>query len=151
MSRLAPNPTTDESNDRPQETHVLEFDLGEERFCVEIGYIAEIVNTKRLRTIPNTPPHIEGVMDLRGETTKIVNLKTIFDIDGEFGDRIIVFKRKRGSNERIGWLADEVHQVREIRTDAVDQSVAGEGITGIVRREDDDEFVVWIDPTSVTV
>ncbi len=132
------------------EIHVLEFDLGADRYCVEIAYVAEIVNTKRLTEIPNTPPHVEGVMDLRGETTTIVNLKTIFGLEDEgFGDRIIVFKRKRDTSDRIGWLADEVHQVRELDLDRVDTSVDGAGIAGVVRREDD--FVIWIDPTDVRV
>ncbi len=132
-------------------THVLEFDLGDNRYCVDIGYVAEIVNTDKLTPIPNTPEHIEGVMDLRGETTKIVNLrKTFGEADSDdLGDRIIVFKRRRGSNERIGWLADEVHQVREIQTERVDTAVEGSEIAGIVRHEDD--FVLWIDPTAVQV
>ncbi|MFP8954608.1 chemotaxis protein CheW (plasmid) [Natrialbaceae archaeon A-arb3/5] len=142
--------TTNQSTDVTS-AHVLEFTLGETRYCVDIGYVAEIVNTDELTDIPNTPPHIEGVMDLRGETTKIVNLRTIFkDKSGdELGERIIVFKRKRGSDERIGWLADEVHQVQKLRTDVVDTSVSGEGIAGVVRREDD--FVLWIDPTDVRI
>ncbi|WP_049922534.1 chemotaxis protein CheW [Halopiger djelfimassiliensis] len=132
-------------------THVLEFDLGENRYCIDIGYVAEIVNTDELTAIPNTPPHVEGVMDLRGETTKIVNLRTIFDdaADAELGSRIIVFKRKRGSDERIGWLADEVRQVRQLNVETVDTSVEGKGIAGVVRQED--EFVLWIDPTDVRV
>ncbi|EMA32418.1 chemotaxis protein CheW [Halobiforma nitratireducens] len=131
-------------------THVLEFSLGENRYCVDIGYVAEIVNTEELTPVPNTPDHIEGVMDLRGETTKIVNLRMIFgDEDPSLGSRIIVFKRKRGSDERIGWLADEVHQVEEINTNEVDTSVEGEGIAGVIRR--DDEFVLWINPTDVRV
>ncbi|RQG86770.1 chemotaxis protein CheW [Natrarchaeobius halalkaliphilus] len=140
------NPTAERTS-----THVLEFDLGENRYCVDIGYVAEIVNTDELTEIPNTPDHIEGVMDLRGETAKIVNLRTIFGDEAgtTLGDRIIVFKRKRDSNERIGWLADEVHQVQELQTDIVDTSVNGSGIAGIVRREE--EFVLWIDPTDVRV
>lgn len=145
--------TTNETQSTAEtSTHVLEFNLGENRYCVDIGYVAEIVNTDELTSIPNTPPHVEGVMDLRGETTKIVNLRTIFgdsEADDELGTRIIVFKRKRGSSDRIGWLADEVHQVREVETSAVDSSVEGDGIAGIVRQ--DDEFVLWIDPTDVRV
>ncbi|WP_049925888.1 chemotaxis protein CheW [Halopiger goleimassiliensis] len=146
--------TTKSTADTSESTHVLEFDLGENRYCVDIGYVAEIVNTDELTPIPNTPSHIEGVMDLRGETTKIVNLREIFrdragDGDDVIGNRIIVFKRKRDSNERIGWLADEVHQVRELQTDIVDTAVEGSQIAGIVRRED--EFVLWIDPTAVRV
>ena len=131
-------------------THVLEFDLADTRYCVNIDYVAEIVNTDELTEIPNTPPHVEGVMDLRGETTKIVNLKTVFgDGDDEIGERIIVFKRKRGSEERIGWLADEVHQVEELESETVDRSVEGKGIAGVIRREDG--FVLWVDPTDVRV
>lgn len=131
---------------------MLEFSLGENRYCVDIGYVAEIVDTNQLTAVPNTPDHVEGVMDLRGETTKIVNLRRIFgetDDDSAIGNRIIVFKRKRGSDERVGWLADEVYQVEEVWTDTVDTSVDGEGIAGVIRR--DDEFVFWIDPTSVRI
>ncbi|THE63643.1 purine-binding chemotaxis protein CheW [Salinadaptatus halalkaliphilus] len=138
---------------QPTSTDVLEFTLGETRYCVDIGYVAEIVNTDKLTGIPNTPPHVEGVMDLRGETTKIVNLREVFDDSTDdtedLGERIIVFKRKRGSSERIGWLADEVQQVSKLETNTVDTSVKGDGIAGIVRREDD--FVLWIDPTTVRV
>ncbi|SDR38186.1 chemotaxis protein CheW [Natronobacterium texcoconense] len=131
-------------------TNVLEFTLGKNRYCVDIGYVAEIVNTEELTSVPNTPDHVEGVMDLRGETTKIVNLRKIFgDEESDLGSRIIVFKRKRNSKERIGWLADEVHQVREVHTRDVDTSVEGEGIAGVIRR--DDEFVLWVDPTDVRI
>ncbi|ELZ16880.1 chemotaxis protein CheW [Haloterrigena sp. SYSU A558-1] len=131
-------------------THVLEFDLGENRYCVEIGYIAEIVNSDELTAIPNTPAHVEGVMDLRGETTRIVNLKTLLGLEDDgFGDRIIVFKRKRGAPERIGWFADEVHQVQALASDVVNTAVDGDGIAGVIRRED--EFVVWVDPTAIRI
>ncbi|WP_241431962.1 chemotaxis protein CheW [Natrialba chahannaoensis] len=147
------NTNTNTNTNTPDDisVHVLEFDLGENRYCVDIGYVAEIVNTDELTTIPNTPDHVEGVMDLRGETTKIVNLRTIFgeNEDDELGNRIIVFKRKRDSTDRIGWLADEVRQVRQIDATTVDTAVDGEGIAGIVRQEE--EFVLWIDPTDVRV
>ncbi|GAB3670926.1 chemotaxis protein CheW [Halopiger thermotolerans] len=151
MSTTKSNRPTADEEDRTS-THVLEFSLGENRYCVDIGYVAEIVDTDQLTAVPNTPDHVEGVMDLRGETTKIVNLRRIFgetDDDSVIGNRIIVFKRKRGSDERVGWLADEVYQVQEVWTDAVDTSVDGEGIAGVIRRND--EFVFWIDPTSVRI
>ena len=141
--------TTTQTPDETQ-TDVLEFTLGENRYCVDIGYVAEIVNTQQLTPIPNSPDHVEGVMDLRGETTKIVNLRTIFGEETDaVGDRIIVFKRKRDSSERIGWLADEVQQVRSIDPASVDTAVSDSAIAGIVRR--DAEFVLWIDPTAVYI
>ena len=61
---------------------VLEFALGDETYCVSIDYVTEIVDVGELTTVPNAPRHVEGVMDLRGRTTSIVDPKTVFDIGG---------------------------------------------------------------------
>ena len=53
-------------------TQVLTFTLGEAEYCVPIEYVAEIGGGDTVRSVPNTDPHVEGVTDLRGETTTIV-------------------------------------------------------------------------------
>ena len=67
---------------------VLGFTLDEETYCVSIDYVTEIVDVGELTAVPNSPPHVEGVMDLRGRTTAIVDPTVVFDIaaegEGEF-------------------------------------------------------------------
>lgn len=73
-------------------TKVLEFGLGDGTYCLDIGVIDEIVDAGELTRIPNSPDHVEGVMDLRGRTTTIVDPKTLFAIDEEGPrERIVVF------------------------------------------------------------
>lgn len=131
-----------------QTTQVLEFGLGAESYCLDIAYIDEIVDAGELTRIPNSPPHVEGVMDLRGRTTSIIDPKTVFDIEDE-GDRsrIIVFDPEMtGDQGAIGWVVDEVYQVVQVTGDDIDETTLAdeESIRGIVKRED--RFVVWVEP-----
>jgi purine-binding chemotaxis protein CheW len=130
---------------------VLEFKLGEETYCVSIGYVTEIVDVGDLTQVPNAPAHVEGVMDLRGRTTSIVDPKTVFGIDGDSeGRRIIVFDPDIVQDQgAAGWLVDEVYQVVQVTPEQIDQSPANDSgsIRGVVKR--DDEFVIWVDPAIV--
>ncbi|WP_129115126.1 chemotaxis protein CheW [Halegenticoccus tardaugens] len=131
-------------------TQVLEFGLGEESYCLDIAYIDEIVDAGELTRIPNSPPHVEGVMDLRGRTTSIVDPKRVFGIGSEGSrNRIIVFDpEEMGDGGAVGWVVDEVYQVVRVATDDVDEASISddESVRGVVKR--DDRFVVWVDPVA---
>jgi purine-binding chemotaxis protein CheW len=131
---------------------VLEFELGDETYCVSIDYVTEIVDVGDLTKVPNSPPHVEGVMDLRGRTTSIINPKVVFNIaeDGA-QQRIIVYDPEIVEDQgAAGWVVDEVDQVVKVDEADVDTSPAedDDAIRGVVKRGDGD-FVIWVDPKSV--
>ncbi len=129
-------------------TKVLEFGLGDGTYCLDIGVIDEIVDAGELTRIPNSPTHVEGVMDLRGRTTTIVDPKTLFSIeDAGPRDRIVVFDDDRvAEGGTVGWIVDEVFQVRDVTPENVDEGTTANdrGVRGIVKS--DDRFVVWVVP-----
>ena len=129
-------------------TKVLEFGLGGETYCLDIGVIDEIVDAGDLTRIPNSPPHVEGVMDLRGRTTSIINPKSVFDVgDDGARERIIVFDPDAMEDQAsVAWIVDEVFQVTDVMPEDVDQTTTtdDENVHGIVKG--DDRFVVWVDP-----
>jgi purine-binding chemotaxis protein CheW len=131
---------------------VLEFKLGEETYCVSIDHVTEIVDIGELTAVPNSPPHVQGVMDLRGRTTSIVDPKVVFDIDTDReANRIIVFDPEIVEDQAAaGWLVDEVDQVVQVSGSDVDESPAAdeEAIHGVIKG-DDDSFVIWVDPAAV--
>ena len=130
---------------------VLEFSLGEETYCVSIDYVTEIVDAGEVTTVPNSPPHVRGVMDLRGRTTSIVDPKVVFGIGGDGAERrIIVFDPAIvDDGGAAGWLVDEVYQVVRVDGADVDDSPSQDkdAIHGVVKR--DDGFVIWVDPKAV--
>jgi purine-binding chemotaxis protein CheW len=125
---------------------VLEFSLGDERYCIDISHVEEIVDAEaEITPVPNADPEVVGVLDLRGETTTIVDPKVALDLEGEAdGDRIVVL----ADVEATGLLIDEVHEVIEADPDDVDESTASESTRGVLRHED--RFVVWVDPLALS-
>ncbi len=137
--------------DRTATGQVLEFALGEETYCVSIDYVTEIVDVGELTEVPNTPHHVEGVMDLRGRTTSIVSPRVVFGIDGD-GEkrRIVVFDPEVVEDQgAVGWLVDEVSQVVSVDPSNVDEAPGqdDDAVVGVVKRDDD--FVIWVDPRTV--
>jgi purine-binding chemotaxis protein CheW len=136
---------------RSRSVQLLEFELGTETYCVDIAHVAEIVDVNDLTVIPNSARHVEGVMDLRGKTTTIVDPKVVFGIGGD-GDRkrIVVFDQERTADGKsIGWIVDEVDQVVEVDAGDVESSPVDddEAVRGVIKRDGD--FVIWVRPTVV--
>lgn len=138
-----------EQSQPTERKQVLEFRLGNEIYCVSIDYVTEIVEMGELTQIPNAPPHVEGIIDLRGATTAIVDPKVSLDIDGEIGKRIVILDSQLFDDDRsIGWAVDSVKEVSEVTAEEVDDSpVAQSHVQSLIKR--DSEFVVWIDPGSI--
>ncbi|ACV10875.1 CheW protein [Halorhabdus utahensis DSM 12940] len=130
-----------------EETRVLEFRLGEERYCLDIEYVEEIVREESVTRVPNTPEYVTGVVDLRGQITTILDPKVAADIETDDGDRLmIVFDADVFEDHgEIGWLVDAVDQVSLIAESDVKESPIQEPyINGVIERED--EFVIWTTP-----
>ncbi|WP_253739202.1 chemotaxis protein CheW [Halohasta salina] len=144
--------TETKSTESDGKTQVLEFGLDDEMYCLDIDVIDEIVDANDLTPIPNSAPHVEGVMDLRGRTTTIVNPNTVFN-NGQDGaqNRIIVLDPDVIDDDTtIGWIVDEVYQVRTVTQEMLDEGTTAndENVNGIVKT--DDKFVVWVSPNIAT-
>jgi len=105
-----------------------------------------------LTVIPNSASHVEGVMDLRGNTTTIVDPKVVFGIDDDDGarKRIIVFDPERTADGKsVGWIVDEVDQVVEVARNDIESAPGDqdEAVRGVIKRDGD--FVIWVRPTVV--
>ncbi|MFW5956402.1 MAG: chemotaxis protein CheW, partial [Halorhabdus sp.] len=132
---------------RADRTRVLAFRVGEERYCLDIEYVEEIVREETVTRVPNTPEYVEGVVDLRGQITTILDPKTTIGIEDSAEEQlIIVFDAETFDDHGyIGWLVDEVDQVMPItHSDVKDAPVQESYINGVI--EDDGEFVIWTTP-----
>lgn len=125
---------------------VLVFTLGDTQYCVGIDTINEIVEKGDLTQVPNAAPHVRGVMDLRGETTTIIDPKQVLETGSETdADRVVIF----GSDgERpVGWLVDQVHEVADVSAEDLESVSDEPTIRGVIRSAD--RFIIWIDPSPV--
>jgi purine-binding chemotaxis protein CheW len=138
-------------------TQVLTFSLGDEEYCVPINYVAEIVGSEQIQPVPNTEPHVEGVTDLRGETTTILDPSTVLSVEteelvtdgGEARNRIVVLDADTLDAESpTGWLVSEVREVIKVTESAIDAESAADSefLRGFLKDDEDDSFTLWLDP-----
>lgn len=98
---------------------LVSFNLGNEEYAVDILRVQEINRMVEITPIPNAPPHVEGVINLRGKVIPVVNLRKKFRLDAKEMDshsRIVVVD----VGTTIGLLVDSVSQVLRISPDTVE-------------------------------
>ncbi|MFO0689286.1 MAG: chemotaxis protein CheW [Myxococcota bacterium] len=61
------------------------FDLAGQTYAVAIGKVREILVTPTVTPLPDAPPVIEGVLDLRGTLIPVVDLAQLLARDGQHG------------------------------------------------------------------
>jgi purine-binding chemotaxis protein CheW len=144
------------------DTQVLTFSLGEADYCLDIDYVAEIVDGGKMTSIPNTEAYVEGIMDLRGQTTSIVNPSRLLDTEniqanevatdgGRVENRIIVLDSDTAETDNTtGLLVSDVKKVTEVSDDSFEIEKIGDSplLQGVIKQ--DEEFTLWLDPDELT-
>ena len=113
---------------RPQATEattsqVLTFVLGEETYGVDILRVQEIRGWSAVTKIPNAPPHVLGVLNLRGSIVPIVDLRKRFNLaQAEYTAVtviIVLTVRSEAGRRDFGVVVDGVSDVVDVDAAAV--------------------------------
>ncbi|MFP4342608.1 MAG: chemotaxis protein CheW [Cyclobacteriaceae bacterium] len=135
----------------------LMFTLGEETFAFSVSKVREVLELSRITPVPESPPAMEGIVNLRGSILPVVSIRSKFGmekIEPTRRSRIIVLDihTEQGSLA-LGALVDAVTDVAEISLadilpppDGNDLKKA-EYIVGVVRK--DEEFILLVDGEKV--
>jgi len=125
----------------------LTFTLGEEYYGVNILRVQELRGWETATRVPNTPGHLQGVVNLRGDIVPVYDLRQWFGMPTRKYSRetvVIVVRTVSGGSERsLGMVVDGVSDVLMLRDDeigptpAFDSSVPAEYITGLAKRGSD--------------
>lgn len=94
----------------------LTFTLGEEEYGVDILRVQEIKGFSAATPIPNTPPHVKGVMNLRGTILPVVDLRVKFGLLSPTYDRFTVTIVVNVGGKVMGLVVDAVSDVLNIPT-----------------------------------
>lgn len=125
-----------------QEEQYVIFRLNSEHYGVDILSVQEIIRPPKITKLPNLPPHVLGVINLRGNLIPIVDLKARFRLENSLSDdeqRILVL---RIDGKLMGIQVDEVLEVLRLKTAQVEHvaeictTVDREFIAGIAKLED---------------
>lgn len=128
---------------------LVTFGLGSEEFAVDILKVQEINRMMSLTRVPQSPPEVEGVINLRGKIIPVVDLRRRFNMpatEKNEQSRIVVVEVH---SRTIGFIVDRVSEVLRINSKIVEPapsmvcSVESDFIAGVGKL--DDRLLILLD------
>jgi purine-binding chemotaxis protein CheW len=104
----------------------LTFALAEEEYGLPVLRVREIIKMMDITEVPQVPPHVKGVLNLRGKVIPVIDLRLKFGFpQGEVTPRtcIIVVEVALAANRvMMGIIVDHVSEVLNIVADEVEET-----------------------------
>lgn len=124
-----------------EQLQLVTFEVAGEEFAVDILSVHEINRMMDLTRVPQSPPDVEGVINLRGRIIPVADLRRKFGLpaaERTDANRIIVVEVE---NKVLGFIVDKVFQPLTLDRANVDPappmvcSINSEYITGVGKHE----------------
>ncbi len=121
---------------------LVSFRLADETFGVEITKVREINLMCEITHVPQSPPHVKGLINLRSNVIPVVDLRTLFGLSEtelDSDSRIMVMQV---GSRTIGIIVDAVDEVLRVAQKDVApppptvSSLGQDYLTGLVRLKD---------------
>lgn len=136
---------------------MLEFYLMENRYAIEIDRISAIVEMKDITRFPRGPEAIDGVTDLRGEITGVLDPTAMLDIERSdlSEDHYIVVLERDDDKQKLGVRVTDVSQAVTHRKSQIDETATAmddtsgsqhDFVEGVIKKTEDDEttLITWL-------
>jgi purine-binding chemotaxis protein CheW len=144
--------TSSDHADR-QQSQYLTFVVGDAEYGIGILRAKEIIEYDTVTVVPNAPPFVRGVINLRGRVVSVVDLALRFGRPPAEATRrsciVVVEVDRAGTTDVVGIVADRVSQVVELPADAIEPAppfgtgVRTDWLLGLGRA--DKRFVLLLD------
>ena len=132
---------------------ILTLGLQGEIFALPAGIVREILDLAPVAEVPNAPPFVGGLINVRGKVVPLADLRVRFGMERTpptADSRIVVVEVDLdGEVTTVGLLADKVHEVTDVAEAAVEQTPRlgmrwrPDFVKGIGKRGDD--FIIIVD------
>lgn len=92
--------------------------LGNETYGIPVMKVREIIRMQKITPVPQMPPYVRGIINLRGRMFPIVDLRLKFGLKAEFADRtciiVVQVRVTTGQNVSMGLIVDSVEEVTNL-------------------------------------
>ena len=125
MTETATQPTErTHATAKSREGKYLTFVLGSEEYGLEIMKVREIIGFIEVTDVPQTPTHVKGVINLRGQVIPVIDLRAKFGMaTTEVTDEtciIVVETSQENRSFSTGIVVDRVQEVLDIKGEHID-------------------------------
>lgn len=135
-------------------TSFITFSLENETYAVPIQAIEEIIGCQDISLLPNVPPFIKGVINLRGELVPVLDLRLKFGLEPREYTPLTVFLIVRVDTRVMGMVVDNVADVLVIdparvqKTPVFSASIPTDFIEGVYK-DQQEQMVILVNIPSL--
>ncbi|MDP3848331.1 MAG: chemotaxis protein CheW [Pseudomonas sp.] len=103
---------------------VLCFNLSDEVYAIETEHIASVLPLPQFTPLPNTPPFVLGIVNVRGHIVSVLDLRVFFElpISGLSDKNFLAILQS--SEMEFGLLIDRVQGIARIKRDSLQSGLA---------------------------
>lgn len=103
---------------RGEGAQAVAFRLGGELHGCDIRLVEEVVTKRPIQPLPDMPPHLLGVLMLRGEMVPVMDIAPALGLALEGGRTPSILVATHGEG-RVGVAVDAVHEVLDVPAECV--------------------------------
>jgi purine-binding chemotaxis protein CheW len=124
------------------QSDVVAFRIGEQDYCIDIAIVREIRGWSPTTVLPHAPPHVTGVINLRGAVVAVIDLAARLGLGKTIPTPRHVIVIVTLGEQTVGLLADVVSDILGIEDQAMKPvpEVASDStrafITNVITMED---------------
>lgn len=114
MAEIFSNAHTDDLEGR-----FLTFYINGALYGIELSHVIEIIQVQSFTHIPNVPPYVKGVINLRGKIVPAIDVRLKFNLpEIEYNDKTCIIVVTI-NDMQVGLIVDSVSEVATINPDRV--------------------------------
>ena len=134
----------------------LTFYLGEELFAIDLTGVNKVIESPKMRKLPNAPTYVQGIIEHMSKVVPVINLGEFLNNDKlkpVDQTHIILLESGDAASNDVGLLIDQVQEVVGIDSSDIQPTPAvfiteNSLISGIVRREETTIMLVDVESIS---
>ena len=112
--RLPAEEQWDEDDEDTQKDKYLTFHLHGEDYGLEIRFVTEIIGIQKITRVPDMPPYLKGIINLRGKVIPVMDVRARFKMpEKEYDERTCIIV-VNVDEIAIGLVVDKVQEVVDI-------------------------------------
>ncbi len=98
---------------------LVKFYIDDDAFGIEIKQIFQILKPQEVFKVPNTPPFIEGLINLRGKVMTVFNLRKRFNLPEKENDDNTKVLIIRMDDYLLGFTVDSVSEIVRVQEEDI--------------------------------
>ena len=99
--------------------NLLTFSLSNEKYAFDMSFMKKIRWAEGITQVPGLPPHIPGIINLRGEIISVVDLKALLGISSETPSKATIMVTSMKGID-VGFLVDSVDEIVDLPLKSID-------------------------------